>query len=91
MGDLRAYLFVQFLPVLLIPVVCAVYRGGLLTASDWSGAIGLYLVAKLLEIGDARVFEALGGLSGHTLKHLVAAGAAMWLAHRLARRAAARG
>lgn len=82
-GDLRAYLFVQFLPVLLIPVVCALFRGGLLSATDWFGAIALYLIAKALELHDAQVFAILGAVSGHTLKHLVAAAAAFWLAWRL--------
>ena len=82
-GDLRAYLFVQFLPVLLIPLVCALFRGGLLNATDWFGAIALYLIAKALELHDAQVFETLGAVSGHTLKHLFAAAAAFWLAWRL--------
>jgi hypothetical protein len=39
--------------------------------------IGLYAVAKLLELGDHVIFDVSGGLvSGHTLKHLVAALAA---------------
>lgn len=88
-GDLRAYLFVQFLPVLLIPLVCALCRGGLLSAKDWFGAIALYLVAKALELHDAQVLDALGDISGHTLKHLVAAAAAFWLAWRLHHAAAA--
>lgn len=86
-GDLRAYLFVQFLPVVLIPLTCTLFRGGALSALDWHGAIGLYLLAKLLEMRDAQVFEALGLVSGHTLKHLLAAAAALWLAQRLAMRA----
>jgi hypothetical protein len=41
----------------------------------WAGVLAIYGLAKLLEAGDHHVFEA-SGLSGHTLKHLVAAGAA---------------
>ncbi|MBL8386305.1 MAG: hypothetical protein JNM90_24690, partial [Burkholderiales bacterium] len=88
-GDLRAYLFVQFLPVLLIPLVCGLTRGGVLGAWDWHGAIALYLVAKALEVADAPIFASTGVASGHTLKHLVAALAALWLAQRLAQRGAA--
>ena len=83
MGDLRAYLFVQFLPVLLIPLVCALFSGGTLLTGDWVGAIALYVVAKLLELRDADVLQATGLISGHTLKHLFAAAAAAWLAARL--------
>ena len=83
-GDLRAYLFVQFLPVLLIPLTLALLRGGFLTAGDWLGAIALYLVAKGFELHDADVLTATGIVSGHTVKHLLAAGAGLWLAWRLA-------
>jgi hypothetical protein len=39
--------------------------------------IALYALAKALEMGDATVFHATGGaISGHSLKHLVAALAA---------------
>jgi hypothetical protein len=89
-GDLRVYLLVQFLPVILIPFVVSLYRGGVLTAGDWLGAIGLYVIAKVLEIYDAPVLHLLGMVSGHTLKHLVAAAAALWLAQRLGQRAAGR-
>jgi hypothetical protein len=37
-------------------------------------ALGVYVLAKLAEVGDRPIFERLGGLvSGHTLKHLIAA------------------
>jgi hypothetical protein len=43
----------------------------------WAGVLAVYVLAKLFEAGDHHVFEASGQLlSGHTLKHLVAAGAA---------------
>ncbi len=39
--------------------------------------IALYVLAKLLELGDEAVFDATGrSVSGHSLKHLLAAGAA---------------
>jgi len=44
---------------------------------QWGCVIAAYAVAKLMEVGDHTIFEATGGwLSGHTLKHLVAALAA---------------
>ena len=43
----------------------------------WGLVIGIYAVAKLLEMNDAAVFQWTGHLiSGHTLKHVVAAFAA---------------
>ncbi|WP_313301894.1 hypothetical protein [Diaphorobacter sp.] len=38
--------------------------------------IGFYAVAKVCELGDAQIFELDGMLSGHSLKHLLAACAA---------------
>jgi hypothetical protein len=74
--DLRPYALVQFLPVLLIPLILLVYpkpgRGAV-----WA-ALGCYVLAKLLEQFDPQVYAALGRtISGHSLKH-VAAAAGMW-------------
>ena len=82
-GDLRAYLFVQFLPMLLVPAALwlklparapqALHNG------TWWAVLGLYAAAKLMELADQSVFDALGFTSGHTLKHLLAAAAALYL------------
>ena len=45
---------------------------------SWVGLIALYAVAKLLELGDETVFHATGEwVSGHSLKHVAAACAAL--------------
>ena len=49
-------------------------------------AIGLYAAAKGAELADHRIFEALGFMSGHTLKHLLAAAASAILVAAIARR-----
>ncbi len=81
--DLRPYLFVQFLPMLLVPVALGwrlpARTSGALRHADWWIVLGLYAVAKLLELGDRAVLDALGLTSGHTLKHLLAAAAALWM------------
>jgi hypothetical protein len=82
-GDLRFYALVQFLPLLLIPLVMALYRpcyshSGLLFA-----ALGFYVVAKVCELCDRQIFAATAGLvGGHALKHLAAA-AGCWVLVRL--------
>ena len=49
-------------------------------AGAWWAVLACYAAAKLLEMADHGVFDALAGLSGHTLKHLfAAAGAALLL------------
>ena len=83
-GDLRAYLFVQFLPMALLPVAIGLKlpRGaaGGVRDRDWWIVLGLYALAKVMELADRPVLEVLGGIvSGHTLKHLLAAAAGLWL------------
>jgi hypothetical protein len=73
-SDLRPYVLVQFLPMLLIPLVLLLYPSRLTRVSLLWALLALYGAAKALEHFDAGVFEALGQLvSGHTLKHLLSA------------------
>ncbi|GAA6142922.1 hypothetical protein [Hydrogenophaga sp. 5NK40-0174] len=68
---------VQFGGVALILVAAAVRPDASKPRLAVGALIALYLVAKLLEMGDAWAFEATGHwISGHSLKHLVAAMAA---------------
>lgn len=72
-GDLRAYVLVQFLPVVLIPLILWLFNSKLNGDKYIWGIIGAYGVSKLMELFDARLYSAFGLLSGHSLKHLVAA------------------
>lgn len=72
-GDLRPYAIVQFLPILLIPAILVIRRGASeLTGTFWLLAL-FYVAAKLLEHFDDGVFGLLQVISGHSLKHFVAA------------------
>lgn len=91
-GDLRPYVLVQFLPMLLIPAALLLgvrrLRDDGLPAGAWWAALGLYAAAKGLEMADTAVLETLHAVSGHSLKHLVAAlAAALLLASRARTRA----
>jgi len=85
-GDLRPYGLVQFLPLLLIPLLVVSYRG----RSDMSGAIGwlilVYAGAKASEHFDAEILQVTRFASGHALKHVLAALAPVGLLIVLARR-----
>ncbi len=72
-GDLRAYVLVQFLPVVLIPLILWLFDSKLNNDKYIWGIIGAYAVSKLMELFDARLYSAFGLLSGHSLKHLAAA------------------
>lgn len=72
-GDLRAYVLVQFLPVLLIPLILWLFDSKLNNDKYIWGVIGAYALSKLMELFDARLYDVLGLLSGHSLKHLAAA------------------
>ena len=85
-GDLRLYGFVQFFPVLAVPLVMLLYPPRYTRGADLVIVIGFYALAKALEVLDKPIFAATGVLSGHTLKHLVAAAAAFWVWRMLRRR-----
>jgi hypothetical protein len=76
-GNVLPWAVVQFGGIALILLLLALRRVGDALPVRWSLVLLAYAVAKLFEINDHRLFEASGQLlSGHTLKHLVAACAA---------------
>ena len=82
-GDLRAYLLVQFFPLIAIPLLVVLFPLRYTRSADLLGAAGIYALAKVFELFDTQ-FLALGRLiSGHTLKHLAAALAAYWILRML--------
>jgi hypothetical protein len=81
--DLRPYVVAQFLPMLVIPLMLALLPGRR-PAGPLVAGIALYAVGKLAEVADHGVFALGGVVSGHTIKHLLAAGAAMLITHWLA-------
>jgi hypothetical protein len=80
--DLRPYALVQFGSLLILTILLIRFdrpKKTLLLV-----ALACYVVAKLLEVADVQVFEASHNLvSGHTLKHVAAALAALLIALRL--------
>lgn len=72
-GDLRFYILVQFLTILLIPVILFLFRSRFTNVSGYGYLLGAYIVAKLSEYLDVVVDNNLMLLSGHSMKHLFAA------------------
>jgi hypothetical protein len=85
-GDLRPYLLLQGLPLVLIPLWQAHHRAPRDDRIAFGAAIVLYALAKGAEISDHALFLALGSISGHTIKHLAATAAAAVLVVQLQRR-----
>ena len=80
-GDLRLYGFVQFYPLLTIPLLIWLFPARYTHAGYVFVALGWYLLAKGLETHfvDHLIYSAGRLVSGHTLKHLAAAAGAFWL------------
>jgi len=72
-GDLRPYALAQYLPLLLVPLVIALFGARYTRASGYLWAVGWYALAKLGEAWDGPIYELGGLVGGHTLKHLLAA------------------
>jgi hypothetical protein len=75
-ADLGPYLLLQGAPLLLIPLWQALYRAPRGDRIAFGVAIALYALAKVAELHDNAVWNALGWLSGHTVKHLLATASA---------------
>ena len=89
LGDLRFYLLMQLLPMLLIPLLLWRYPPRYSGDSTILTVIGLYLLALLFDLSDHPVFELTGGWgSGHAIKHLIAALAVVGVVLHLRRRQA---
>ena len=85
-GDLRPYLLLQALPIILIPLWQWLYN--IPRAERWAfaGALLLYVIAKFAELYDHEIAAILGVITGHTLKHLLATAAAAGIVGSLIRR-----
>jgi hypothetical protein len=74
-GDLRLYGFVQFYPMIIIPLIFLWFASPAnnkgLYLLIW--VIAWYGVAKLFELFDKNIYAATGFISGHSLKHIAAA------------------
>lgn len=87
--DLRFYAWVQFVPLLIIPLVLALFPARFTHRGYLLYGLAAYILAKVAEFYDRDLFAATAQtLSGHSLKHLVAACAALAVYAMLRRRTA---
>jgi hypothetical protein len=77
-GDLRPYILLQGAPLVLVPLWQWLARSPRRARADFGIAVLLYALAKVAELNDRAILDALGAVSGHTLKHLLAAAASVF-------------
>lgn len=79
-GDLRPYVLIQFLPILLIPLIIILFKNKANKSIYIIPIIGCYIIAKFCEHFDKQVYVFTSELlSGHSIKHLFAALAAYYI------------
>lgn len=72
--DLRLYVWIQFVPLLMIPFLMVLFRPRYSRQWLLMVAFACYLLAKILEALDQEIFAfTLSFFSGHSFKHLLAA------------------
>jgi hypothetical protein len=84
--DLRAYGLVQFYPALAVPLLLLLFPPSATGGRFIALALGSYAVAKLFETFDEQILALGGVVSGHTLKHLAAAGSVYFIYRMAAER-----
>jgi hypothetical protein len=79
--DLRLYGFVQFYPVVFVPLIYLLFPSDQ-SKQSWQllkWVIVWYVIAKLFEHFDKELFQFTQFVSGHSLKHLAASAASYYL------------
>ena len=71
-GDLRLYAVVQFYPLLAVPLMLLLFPAGPTSVAAQWAMIGFYALAKLAELLDSRLQDAVPA-GAHAWKHLFAA------------------
>jgi hypothetical protein len=70
-GDLRFYALIQFLPMLIIPIILLTFKQP--SASGYWYLLLAYALAKVFEYFDSQIFELITLMGGHAIKHIIAA------------------
>lgn len=86
--DVVPYAAVQYGAIAAVLIIAALYRPRYTCGAYLYAAVATYGLAKVAEVLDARIYAVGGIVSGHTLKHLLAALAIWWLLRMLLLRTA---
>ena len=77
----------QYLSIFLIGWLLVFFPPSYTRNGDLLAVAGFYVLAKIAEAMDERIYALTKGISGHTLKHLIAAVAVYWVLRMLRKRA----
>ncbi len=72
-GDLRYYAVIQFFPMLAIPIILSAFKPRYSGVSFYWWLLLAYVAAKFFELFDQEIHALLIIISGHSLKHIIAA------------------
>lgn len=78
-GDLRFYGLMQILPMALVPLLLRLYPPRYSGDRHILAVLAFYLLALACDFLDRPIADLTGSVGGHTIKHLLAAGAAYWV------------
>lgn len=85
-GDLRPYAFVQFYPMLAMPIILLRYPSRYSHGHYIWWALAWYAAAKICEHSDRAIYELQDVITGHNVKHILATGAPLMILLMLKRR-----
>lgn len=85
-GNLWPYMTAQYFTIVLIGLLMFSFPPRYTRSLDVLAVMGWYVLAKIAEAMDASIYRFSGWISGHTLKHLLAAGAVYWVLRMLRKR-----
>ncbi|WP_082008698.1 hypothetical protein [Photobacterium gaetbulicola] len=72
-GDMAPYVLVQLLPIIHIPIILWLYPNRHHPTKYYLYALGLYVLCKMAESKDDELYQLTSQISGHSLKHILAA------------------
>ncbi len=72
-GDLRFYAIVQFFPMLAITITLITFKSSFSQISGYWWLLAAYIAAKVFEHYDSAIHDMLTVVSGHSIKHVIAA------------------
>jgi hypothetical protein len=84
--NLWPYMAAQYFSIFLIGWLMLFFPASYTRSGDMLIVTGFYVLAKVAEALDARIYDLGHVISGHTIKHLIAAMAVFWVLRMLQKR-----